>query len=74
MLLIVRECSCSLTDNDEGVAVSALLYFSHGAGSCLEPKGAHICNPWPWMIKGYLHGSMFRAVAYIPFAYSYVDR
>ena len=45
MFLDVRECSCSLTDDDEGVAVSALLYFLTGAGSCLEPKG-HFMHPF----------------------------
>ena len=39
MLLIVRECSCSLTDNDEGVAVSALLYFLTELAVVLSQRG-----------------------------------
>ena len=45
-----------------------MAFFSHGAGSSLEPIGAYNATFWPWMIKGYLHGNMCRAVVYIPFA------
>ena len=45
-----------------------MAFFSHGAGSSLEPIGAYNATLWPWMIKGYLHGNMCRAVVYIPFA------
>ena len=44
MLLTVRECSCSLTDDDKGVAVSAWLSFITELAVVLSQRGS-LCIP-----------------------------
>ena len=67
MLLTIWESSCSHKWRQRSCGFG-MAFFSHGAGSSLEPIGAYNATLWPWMIKGYLHGNMCRAVVYIPFA------
>ena len=58
MLLTVRECSCSLTDDDKGVAVSAWLSFitELAVVLSLSQKG-HKMQPFgPGILKGMYMG------------------